>query len=113
MTNKETRIGETTLAVTRNIRAIRKARGWSQRELAKQMAEVGWPLTFACISAMEANLNESDRRTRTVHVDDLVAFAKLFGIEPADLLIAPDCGTCNGAPPAGFTCQECGKGAKS
>lgn len=98
-------IGEMSRIVAANILAHRKSRGWPVRLLSEKLAEEGRPL-------MESGITKIELGSRRVDVDDLVAFAKAFGIEPASMLTAADCDTCNGAPPPGFTCQNCGRGTQ-
>jgi hypothetical protein len=33
----------------------------------------------------------------------------VLGISPGDLFEPPGCGHCDGSPPAGFACPECGR----
>lgn len=42
--------------------------------------------------------------------DRLAALAGVLGVTAGQLMTAPDCDTCQGAPPAGFTCNACGRG---
>lgn len=89
-------------AVAVNTRRLRKARGWTQEELA---AKLGWRHTV--VSRAECAANQ--KRIRRFSVDDLVLIAGAFGVAPSDLLDAVlPCATCQGSPPAGFACQECG-----
>ena len=85
-----------------NMRGFRKVRGWKQEELA---AKLGW--SKSVVSTAERSV--AAKRNRQFTVDDLVLIAEAFGVAPADLL-APvlPCATCQGSPPAGFACQECG-----
>lgn len=94
--------GDASRAVAANILAHRKSRRWSVRITSQKLAAAGRPLLASAVTKIE--LGE-----RRIDVDDLVAFAKAFGVEPASMLTAPDCDTCNGAPPTGFTCQTCGR----
>lgn len=112
-TRKYTPVSEATRAVAAHILANRRSRGWSVRRLSEELTKIGWPLNADAITRIEAtNRSNGASHVRRVSVDDLAAFAKVFGADPAALLAAPDCGTCNGAPPVGFTCQSCGKGAQ-
>lgn len=109
-TKRFTPIGDASRAVALHVYSNRRARGWSQEELAKRISSSGFHMTLGIVGKIEANLDELDRRQRRVTVDELVAFAAAFGANPGAMLTAPECGTCNGAPPAGFTCQTCGRG---
>lgn len=88
--------------VALNMLRLRKVRGWRQRELA---AKLGWKVTVVSTAERSA----SAKRIRHFSVDDLVLIAGAFGVAPSDLLAAVlPCATCQGSPPTGFTCQECG-----
>ncbi len=88
--------------VAANMRRLRKARGWKQEELG---AKLGWSHTV--VSQAECSVNQ--KRIRRFSVDDLVLIAGALGVAPSDLLDAVlPCATCQGSPPAGFACQECG-----
>lgn len=76
------------------------------------MGAYGCPINRDAIVRIEGVYREFANHKRRVTVDELVAFAKVFGVEPASMLTAPECDTCNGAPPVGFTCQTCGRGAQ-
>ncbi|CAM5250536.1 hypothetical protein SGLAM104S_01620 [Streptomyces glaucescens] len=87
--------------VRRNIRRLRERHQWSYREMEDRLARTG-----RAISALDQSAIDSGERPVTV--DDLVAFASVFGMDVQELLEPPaDCQTCHGAPPAGFMCMEC------
>jgi len=87
--------------VRRNIRRLREQRRWSYREVEERLARVGRPIPVLGLSAI-------DTGERHVDVDDLVALAAVFDLGIEELMQPPaDCGTCHGAPPAGFMCMEC------
>lgn len=89
--------------VARRVRVLRKARGWSAKQLAEQCAELGAPwLTGDVLYLLEG------ARSRRINVDDLVALAKVFDTSAEQLLNATWCTVCGDAPPAGFTCNDCG-----
>lgn len=102
--------GDATRAVAAHLLSNRRARGWSVRELSERLIAMGWPLTSDAICRIEQNLRNGGtvRTVRKVSVDDLMALAEVFGIDPGSMLTAPACEACNGAPPGGFTCNECG-----
>ena len=85
-----------------NMLRLRKERGWTQEELGNL---IGWGKS----TVSTAERSASAKRIRQFSVDDLVLIAGAFGVAPSDLL-APVllCATCQGTPPAGFACQECG-----
>lgn len=107
-----TTVGNATRAVAANVAAHRNARGWSLRTLSGHLHETGIALAPDALNKIEAALRGDGDNARRVTVDELVALAGLFGVDPASMLTAPDCDTCNGAPPTGFTCQNCGKEAQ-
>lgn len=87
--------------VRRNIRRLREQRLWSYREVEERLAQAGRAIPVLAQSAI-------DMGERHVDVDDLVAFAAVFGQDVEDLLRPPaDCETCHGEPPRGFMCLEC------
>jgi transcriptional regulator with XRE-family HTH domain len=90
--------------VVANVRALRRARGWSVEQVAVRLQELGldWRRNIL------ANL-ESGRRA-DVTVDELDALGRLFGVQPWSLAGTPVCTCCGGAPPAGFRCLQCGAG---
>ena len=98
-------VGET---VRTNVRRLRETKHISLRGLSAMMGDAGWPMLASGISRVENG-------TRRVDVDDLVVFAKVFGVRPAELLapIEPTvCANCDNDPPTGFTCQTCGMPGK-
>lgn len=87
--------------VRRNIQHLRMRRRWSYRDVEERLSEAGRALSPLVLSAIEAG-------ERHVDADDLVALATVYGLSVDELLRPPaDCGTCHGAPPAGFMCLEC------
>jgi transcriptional regulator with XRE-family HTH domain len=66
-------------AVAANIAAIRDVNRMTKKELTARLTAAGRPLERMAIHRIE-NLG------RRVDADDLVAFANVFGIEPAELL---------------------------
>lgn len=98
MTTPETR----SAIVARNIRQLRKARGWT----AQQLAEQAPPLSRQAISRIENG-------DRGVSLDDAYALAEVFGVTVDQLATATACEVCHGCPPSGFACLACGTGAAS
>lgn len=107
-TNPPPVLGKTGIAVVRNIRALRVARGWSAVELESRCAATG----IATVPrSVIANL-ENGRRSM-VTVDELAALADVFGVEPWSLTTdEPVCLRCRNNAPAGFACLTCGKGGR-
>lgn len=88
--------------VVANLVSRRKRLGMSQADVAGKMAALGERYHPQTVHRIEHG-------ERKVTVNDLVAFASLWGVAPADLLSPPPpCPTCQDSPPAGFTCQGCG-----
>jgi len=85
-----------------NVRRFRRARGWSQAELAGH-----WGVTRrVVVNAEERGVR---RKPRVLGINDVVALAAAFGVSVTDLISPPPpCATCEDAPPEGFTCQACG-----
>jgi transcriptional regulator with XRE-family HTH domain len=83
-----------------NVRRRRKAANLTQTELA------------AKAKASRAHLSQLENGTAPGYpsLGSLISFATVLGCKVADLLYEPSCGTCLDAPPAGFTCNECGTG---
>lgn len=89
----------------RNIQRLREQRHWSYREVEERLAEVGRVIPTLSLGAIEAGERHAD-------IDDLVALAAVFDLSVEELLQPPaSCGTCQGAPPRGFMCTECGTSA--
>jgi transcriptional regulator with XRE-family HTH domain len=70
----------TAKAVSANVYRLRKAQNLGLRGLATKLAEVGRPLLYSAVDQIE-------KGTRRVDVDDLVALAAAFGVPPATLLM--------------------------
>jgi transcriptional regulator with XRE-family HTH domain len=92
-------------------RALRVARGWSQRHVANQMRAFGYAWGQSTIGKIEA-------ASRPVPLNEIADLAALFGVKLADLFAgAPErkaaCSRCGDGPPAGFTCNECGRAGGS
>jgi hypothetical protein len=91
-------------AVRENVQRLRQARRMTFVELSAELSALGRPIPVLGLRRIETG-------TRRVDVDDLVALAETFGVSPAQLLEPlPECVTCQGAPPPGFTCATCGAG---
>lgn len=90
-----------------HIHALRTARGWSLREVARQTEAAGKPIGYTTISRIERNRDPNEPAVAVI-VDDLVTLAAVFGLRPEQLLTAPDCFVCVDKPPVGFACRTCG-----
>lgn len=98
------RRGGTGLIVRTNIRTLREQHRMTHADLSARLGELGRPIPVPPLRRLEVG----DRR---VDVDELAAFAAVFGVTPAQLLepLPPaECSTCQGTPPPGFACTECG-----
>lgn len=95
------KIGKVGRAVATNIRRLRRSRGLTLKELAALIAAEGRTASLSAISKTECGQRRMD-------VDDLVAYARVLNVAPADLLTVFSCTACGGAPPKGFTCNTCG-----
>lgn len=94
---------------------MRRAAGLTREQTADRVHQVGGPktVTAAAMSNIESGrLGRDGRWTRSITVDELVAFAAVFEIPPVSLLDAPGCDTCADAAPRGFTCNTCGRSGK-
>lgn len=72
----------------RNIKAFRALNNWTAQDLADKLAAEGETgLSAAVIANIETGRrDEEGRRRRDVTVDELIAFARAFGITPSSLL---------------------------
>jgi hypothetical protein len=95
------RIGPVGDHVRGNIRALRQSQRLTTDAFAAKMREGGRPLQANGVTKIEMG-------NRAVDVDDLVAIARVLGVEPQQPLKPFECLTCGGKPPEGFTCRTCG-----
>jgi len=86
-----------------NVRALRRARSWSQQQLADKVAGYGVPMNRQAIAKIECK----DRR---VLATELWALARVFLLDDPTELLMGQCSTCTGSPPPGLTCDRCGTG---
>lgn len=84
-----------------NIRGLRIARKMTFVELSARMEAEGQPIPVL-------GLRRIERRARRIDLDELDAFATVFGVEPWSLTSRVDCLRCEGKPPVGYICQDCG-----
>lgn len=96
--------------VSRNVRRLRLARGWTQEETAQRYSAVtGQPQSKASWSAKEQT---GKARQAAWAANEVAAVSTVFGVPVGDLFDPqPPCRVCNDDPPAGFTCNSCGGGA--
>lgn len=100
-----TPLGPVGSRVAKNLRRVRNSRTvdgerFTTRRLARTVSDLGIPMSASAVTKIE----KQDRR---MTVDELVAFAEALGVPVLVLLEESECGTCNGAPPVGFTCNGC------
>ncbi|MFE1192893.1 helix-turn-helix domain-containing protein [Streptomyces olivaceoviridis] len=94
-------------AVGANVAALRKARGLSQRALAKQTEQAGKLVGFSTICRMEKAAAHGASPV-AIYVDDVVSLAATLGVTVQQLITAPKCDACMDSPPPGFACRTCG-----
>lgn len=82
MSEKKNPLGPIGENVRANIQRLRAHRGMSYRELSDRLATVGRPIPALGLSRLESG-------NRRVDVDDLMAFAEVFGTTPAYLMGKP------------------------
>jgi transcriptional regulator with XRE-family HTH domain len=90
-----------------NLRALRKARGMTQLELADACGDGVWQGTVSAI----------ERGNRAGPAQAVEAMAGVLGVTADVLRSAVSCENCGGDPPggpiAGFICQMCGTAGKA
>jgi transcriptional regulator with XRE-family HTH domain len=85
------------VAFGQRITRRREALGWSARELARK----------AGVSA--STVVRAEHATGDVWMGIAIKMASALGASLPGMLGEPVCGTCDGHPPKGFTCNECGR----
>ncbi|MGH7487950.1 MAG: helix-turn-helix domain-containing protein [bacterium] len=71
-------------AVGERVGALRKRRGWQQRELADELVKLGWEHVDRTVVA------KIETGTRKVSLENLLALAAALGVEPVALLLPRD-----------------------
>lgn len=96
--------------ISRNVRRLRRAKGWTQAEAAERMAALtGFRTSTASWSAGERA--PETNRAKSWSANEVAALAELFEVPVGDLFEAhPPCRACDDKPPAGFACLTCGAG---
>ena len=74
--------GATAETVSANVQRLRTKQNLGLRGLSKKLSEVGRPLTHSAVDQIE-------KGTRRVDVDDLMALAVALGVSPIALLMPP------------------------
>ena len=75
--------------IVQQVKALRRARGWSARELARHCAEAGAPdLTLSVLNNIETGRPDpkTGERRRRVTVEELLALARALDVLPSALL---------------------------
>lgn len=101
--------------IARRLVSLRKQAGLSREDVVARLNELGWPsLAYGTLGSIETGRPDSNGRIRTIAVDELAIFAKLWDIPPGDFFLANGgvCPVCFNAPPVGFTCNDCGATGK-
>lgn len=83
-----------TVAFGRRARELRQEQGWSLRHTGA-LVGLNWGTLCKIEQGAGTTLGAADR------------IASAFGMSLAVMLSPDTCGHCHGAPPRGFTCQEC------
>lgn len=83
MTDEQPTDDSQTPNIAANVKAAREARGWSQRDLAKELTKRGAPINQAALSRLEMG----EREPRFAEVKEL---AQVFGVSMEALDIAPE-----------------------
>ncbi len=71
--------------LARRIEELRAERKWTYRDLAKEMGDVGCAIEPSALQKIEKGTPP-----RRIVVNELVAFATVFSVDIADLLVSPD-----------------------
>lgn len=87
--------------VAQNLVRLRTQRRLTYVEISARLAAAGRPIHRLGIQQVELG-------KRRIDIDDLAAFAAVFGLADPWALTVEVCKVCGGAPPQGFTCRECG-----
>lgn len=92
----------------RKVRELRRQRHWSASELAAHCTLLD-PAT-SITGTIVTNLETARRSSRQMTIEELLTFARALGVPPGSLLpSSSECPACLGEPPAGFTCNHCGR----
>lgn len=70
--------------VAKRVEELRTKEGWSYADLSQRMASVGCPIERSSLQKIERGIPR-----RKITVNELVAFAAVFGIDVTDLLVSP------------------------
>lgn len=70
--------------VAKRVEEFRTKEGWSYADLSQRMAAVGCPIERSSLQKIEKGIPR-----RKITVNELVAFAAVFGMDVTDLLVSP------------------------
>jgi transcriptional regulator with XRE-family HTH domain len=82
----------------RRLRRERSRRGWSMRDLAAR-----------CGEGFSPNTVQRAEDGRDITLSGAIVLAAALGTSLDALLATGECEVCDGMPPAGFICSECGR----
>lgn len=102
MPTKSNPLGPAGARVAARIGALREQLDLTKTALSNRLRTLGRPMSLDVLTKIE-------RGQRPVDADDLVAIASALGVSVVDLFGVPACAQCAGEPPAGFTCNHCGR----
>ena len=95
MTGPRRAVTDVTIAFGRQVHDLRKARGWTLREMG------------ALVRVEPSTLSRIEKGVDTT-IGTAGQIAGVLGVQLAALLRPVGCLHCLDAPPRGFTCQSCG-----
>ena len=72
--------------VSERVAYERRERGMTLKELSERMGNVGCPTHISALQLIEKGPDENGVPAREIKVDELVAFAKVFGLDVTDML---------------------------
>jgi transcriptional regulator with XRE-family HTH domain len=81
----------------RRVRRERERRGWNLR----QLGDASGGVSVNTVMRVEAG--------NDVMLSNAIMLSAAFGASLGDMLDESSCQTCDGIPPAGFICKECGR----
>ena len=89
-----------------------KAPPWFGERLQRERENRGWTLRdMAGKSGVAASTPLRAEAGHDISLGTAIAFSSALGLSLDELLAEPECGLCDGKPPEGFICGECGRAA--
>ena len=91
--------------IVNRMRDERIRRGWTAADLSVKLARLGYDLPRLVI------VNLENRRRGHIAIGEVIGLARVFTTTMEWLVygVGRACLTCDDKPPAGFTCNDCGK----